>query len=122
MPRPVFLNLTQIQFPVGAVTSIGHRVSGVLLALAVPAGLFLLDLSLQDEAGFRTATALFEPLLGKLIVAVLLWALLHHLLAGVRHLLTDFNVGSRLGAGRRSAWMVNLAAPALALLAAMVVL
>ena len=47
--RPVFLNLTQIRMPVGALTSIGHRVTGVLLAASVPVGVFLLDRSLQDE-------------------------------------------------------------------------
>ena len=38
--RPVFLNLTQIRMPVGALTSIGHRVTGVLLAASVPVGVF----------------------------------------------------------------------------------
>ena len=34
--RPVFFNLTQIQMPVGAITSIMHRVTGVVLAIAIP--------------------------------------------------------------------------------------
>lgn len=38
--RPVFLNLTQIRMPVGALTSIGHRVTGVLLAASVPVCVF----------------------------------------------------------------------------------
>ena len=50
--RPVFLNLTQIRMPVGALTSIGHRITGMLLAAGVPVGVFLLDRSLQDEQGF----------------------------------------------------------------------
>ena len=44
--------------------------------------------------------------------------LAHHLLAGVRHLLSDVDIGSRLAPARRSAWVVNLAAVAIALLAA----
>jgi succinate dehydrogenase cytochrome b556 subunit len=40
--RPVFLNLMQIQMPVGALTSIGHRITGVLLAVGVPLSLYLL--------------------------------------------------------------------------------
>ncbi len=47
MRRPVFLNLTQIQMPVGAVTSITHRITGILLAIGIPFGIYLLDLSLQ---------------------------------------------------------------------------
>ena len=49
--RPVFLDLMRIQMPVGALTSIGHRISGVVLAASVPATVYLLGLSLRDEAG-----------------------------------------------------------------------
>ena len=42
MPRPAFFNLVQIQMPVGALTSITHRVTGILLALGIPYGVYLL--------------------------------------------------------------------------------
>ena len=48
-PRPVSLNLTQIRMPVGALTSIGHRISGIVLAASVPMGVYLLDRSLQNK-------------------------------------------------------------------------
>ena len=121
-PRPVFLNLLQIKMPVGAWTSIGHRITGVLLALGIPASIYVLDLSLRSEAGFAHVKAVLEPLAVKGVVVLLVWALAHHLLAGVRHLLTDVGVGSTLGAARRSGWLVNLGALALALLAAGVLL
>ncbi len=38
--RPVFLNLMQIQMTVGALTSIGHRLTGALLAAGVPFSLY----------------------------------------------------------------------------------
>lgn len=52
LQRPMFLNLLQIQMPVGAITSILHRVTGVLLAVGVPLGMYLLWRSLDGEAGF----------------------------------------------------------------------
>ena len=58
--RPVFLNLTQIQMPVGALTSIGHRVSGIVLAASVPVGVYLLDRSLRNEQGFAEVTDLLR--------------------------------------------------------------
>lgn len=45
--RPVFFKLMQIEMPVGSITSILHRVTGVLLALGLPLSLYLLQLSLQ---------------------------------------------------------------------------
>ena len=53
---------------------------------------------------------------------ILVWALAHHMLAGVRHLLTDFNVGSPLRLARRSAWLVNMGGVTVALFAAGVLL
>ncbi|WP_420872246.1 succinate dehydrogenase, cytochrome b556 subunit [Cupriavidus necator] len=45
------------------------------------------------------------------------WALAHHLFAGVRHLLSDIDIGSQLTAARRSAWIVNLGGIGVAVLA-----
>ncbi|NMM80718.1 succinate dehydrogenase, cytochrome b556 subunit [Acidovorax sp. SRB_14] len=115
--RPLFLNLAQIAMPVGAVTSICHRLSGMLLAAGVPAALYLLGRSLDGEAGFAQVAGVLRQPWAKAWLVALAWALAHHALAGVRHLLTDINAGSTLGAARRSAWGVNLAALAVALLA-----
>lgn len=120
--RPVFLNLMQIQMPVGALTSIGHRLTGVLLAAGLPFSLYLLYLSLHSEETFATMMAWLSYPAVKGVVIVLIWALAHHLLAGVRHLLTDINVGSTLHCARRSAWLVNLSGAGIALLAAGVLL
>lgn len=120
--RPVFLNLTQIRMPVGALTSIGHRVTGMLLAAGVPVGVFLLDRSLQSEQGFADVSGLLGHGAVKLTMVLVVWALAHHVLAGVRHLLSDFDVGSSLRLARRSAWFVNLGGVAVALMAAGVLL
>lgn len=121
-PRPVFLNLMQIQMPVGALTSIGHRLTGVLLAAGVPFSLYFLYLSLHSEETFAAMTGWLSYPAVKGGIVALVWALAHHLLAGVRHLLTDINVGSTLHAARRSAWWVNLSGAGIALLAAGVLL
>ena len=117
LPRPVFLNLLQIQMPVGAITSILHRLSGVLLAAGVPLGMYLLWRSLASEAGFAQVMALLQHRAFQGLGVLLVWALAHHVLAGVRHMLTDVNIGSTLHKARRSAWTVNLAAVLVALLA-----
>lgn len=116
--RPVFFNLTQIQMPVGALTSITHRVTGILLALGIPFSIYLLDLSLQGPQSYAQVISLFDRLAFRGAAIVLIWALAHHSLAGIRHLLSDIDVGSQLPAARRSAWIVNLGGVAVALLAA----
>lgn len=114
--RPVFFNLTQIQMPVGSLTSITHRVTGILLALGIPFGIYLLQMSLQDPRGYMEAVGLFDQPFFKVVALLFIWALTHHLLAGVRHLLSDIDLGSRLPAARASAWIVNCSALLIALL------
>ena len=114
--RPRFLNLFRLRYPVGAVCSFAHRVSGVVLALALPALVWLLRLSLDGADGYQAALRLMSSLPAKAAALVFFWALAHHVLAGVRHLLMDVERGSSLAAARRSAWSVNVLGAALALL------
>lgn len=113
---PMFLNLAQIRFPVGAIASIAHRVSGVLLFITLPVIALLLDASLRSEEVFASLRKLLSSPLYVVAATVLVWALVHHVLAGVRHLLMDVGVGSELARARASARVVLLAAPLLALL------
>ena len=114
----MFFNLAKIQLPVGALTSITHRITGVLLALAIPFCIYLLDLSLQGPFGFTQVVAMLDDVWIKGGFIVLTWALAHHLLAGIRHLLSDIDIGSQLPASRHSASMANIGGVVVALLAA----
>jgi len=114
--RPVFFNLAQIKLPVGALASIAHRVAGLLLVPGTLIAMYLLDLSIRDDAGYARTAALFSATAFRVPTLIFIWALAHHLLAGIRHLLMDVDVGSRLQAARLSAWLVNLGGIAVALL------
>lgn len=114
--RPVFLNLFEIRLPVAGIMSILHRLSGALLFAATPLLIYLLDLSLSGEAGFAAAAALIDGWLFGLLVFVLIWSLLHHLLAGIRFLLIDADIGVDKPLFRQTALAVLIAAPVLALL------
>jgi len=104
---PVFLNLLRIRFPVGAVTSIAHRLSGLLLFLSFPVLVYWLDLSLRGPDGFAAAREWLDCGWLRLVSAVLVWSLLHHLFAGLRFLLIDIGIGVEREPARRSAWTVN---------------
>ncbi|MEJ1296399.1 MAG: succinate dehydrogenase, cytochrome b556 subunit [Candidatus Sedimenticola sp. (ex Thyasira tokunagai)] len=114
--RPVFLNLLQFRFPMAAIMSVGHRVAGVVMILAVPFVAYLLNLSLTGSDGFIEAKALLSGTFMKLVLFVVLWMLLHHLLAGIRYLLIDFDIGVEIDTARKSAVAVMVAAPVIAVL------
>ena len=110
--RPVFLSLARLRFPVGAVASIGHRISGVLLVITLPLAVLALERSLKDGSGVYAFTGWT-----RLPAAVLAWACAHHIFAGVRHLLMDAGVGASLSAGRASAYAALIAGAAVGLAA-----
>ncbi len=114
--RPVFLNLLRIHMPVTALASIAHRLAGLLLALLIPVALYLLDLSLRGQAGFDQASHWLRLNPVRLLLLIPIWALLHHLLAGLRYLLIDIGIGIELATARHSARLVTLGALLLAVL------
>ncbi len=116
--RPVYLNLLRIHLPLPGWVSILHRVSGVLLFAALPLGVWALSVSLADEAGFqRIADRMTHPL-AKSVLLLLIWAFVHHLLAGLRHLALDVHWGVDLRHARQTGSAVLLATGLVTLLAA----
>lgn len=107
--RPKNLDLLSVKFPMSAIMSVGHRAAGVVLFLSLPYFLYLLQLSLTNEAGFALAKAeLQEPWI-KLIGLVLVWALAHHFIAGIRYFLLDLDIGIEKSMAQKSAVVVLLA-------------
>lgn len=104
--RPFFLNLLKIKLPVTGYISILHRISGLLLFLAIPLSVYLFDLSLQSTAGFNQAVEILNSPLLQLVSLILLWSIVHHLIAGIRFLLTDFDIGLEKSRAVRNAWIV----------------
>ncbi len=113
---PVYLNLFRIRLPVGAVTSIAHRISGVLLFLSFPLLVYLLDLSLRGPDGFAAAVDWLSNDIVRLGSVIIAWSLFHHLIGGIRFLLLDLELGITRPRARATAWLVNIAAVAAALL------
>ena len=112
--RPAFLNFARIRFPVGALASIGHRISGMVLVCALPFAVAVLAGSLRSEAAFASSLEAFRSPAGRVGLVVVAWACAHHLFAGIRHLLMDAGVGASLSAGRRSAFAALAAGLAIA--------
>ena len=105
-PRPKYLNLFQIRLPLPGLVSILHRMSGAVLFLLLPSLLVLFELSLESAQTFARFKAVFSHWAIKLIVIGVVWAYLHHLCAGIRHLALDLNYGTELAAARASSWAV----------------
>ncbi len=99
--RPVFRNIhvSQIvayRLPPAGIVSILHRVSGVVMFLLMPFIIWMFDASVTSEISYSQFRAAFAAGVGflpgwflKLVALGLIWAYLHHLIAGLRHLWMD---------------------------------
>ena len=116
--RPGTMRLTDAvmyRLPLAGVVSILHRVSGLLMFALLPFVIWLFDNSLGSEISYDTFTSAFVAGIGvvpawmvKLVVLALIWAFLHHAIAGVRHLWMDMTHSVRKEQGRSSA-LITLA-------------
>jgi len=100
--RPEFRNINALRdlptyrLPAPGWVSILHRISGILMFLLMPFIIWMFDTSISSELSFARFTAAFQSGLGfvpgwlvKLVVLALIWAYLHHFIAGVRHVWMD---------------------------------
>jgi succinate dehydrogenase cytochrome b subunit len=116
-PRPKYLSLAallfEIRLPLPGWVSILHRISGLLLFLAVLWLLFMLDRSLDSEAGFESMRRTASLPLVKIALLVLIWAYCHHFFAGIRFLFLDLGKGVDQASARLTSVMVLVASLAL---------
>lgn len=104
--RPVNLDLTTIKFPVTAIASIIHRISGVGLFVALPILLWMLDRSLASPETFADLNEQLATPLARFVVWGIVAMLIYHLVAGIKHLLMDLGIGETLEGGRTGAFLV----------------
>lgn len=120
--RPVNLDLQTIRFPITAIASILHRVSGVITFIAVGILLWLLGTSLSSPKGFQQAANIMDGLIAKFIMWGILTWLAYHVIVGIRHMLMDFGyMEGTFEAGQRSAKISFVITVVLSLLAGVLV-
>lgn len=119
--RPVNLDLQTIHFPISAIASIVHRVSGVIMFVSVGILLWLLATSLSSPLGFEQASNLVDGFVVKFILWGILTALAYHICGGIRHLLMDLKYFEELEGGALSAKVVFGVTAVLSVLAGVLV-
>lgn len=124
MANPALTNIHIAQIigyrmPLAALVSILHRISGAFMFLLFPVVLYLLEQSLTSEISFSHFKSIASHWLVKLVLLGLVWAYLHHLCAGIRHLTMDLHYGLTKDGSRRSAAAVLIISLLLTVLVAL---
>jgi succinate dehydrogenase / fumarate reductase cytochrome b subunit len=104
------VDAVKYRLPLAGVVSILHRASGLLMFVLLPFIVWLFDTSISSEISYDSFSSAFVAGIGfvpawavKLVVLALIWALLHHLVAGVRHVWMDATHSVSKAQGHNSA-------------------
>ena len=116
LKRPEFRNinafkdLTTYRMAPAAWVSILHRASGAIMFVLMPFIIWMFDTSISSELSFARFTSVFNIGVGlvpgwffKLMALAIIWAFLHHLIAGLRHLWMDMRHAVSKEFGKSSA-------------------
>jgi succinate dehydrogenase / fumarate reductase, cytochrome b subunit len=112
-PRPVDMptfrniavsDLVHYRLPLPGIASIAHRITGVALFVGLVLLLPMLQMSLKSEAGFEAfRSVVWGNVFAKLILIGLLFSIIYHLMAGIRHVIQDSGKWLDLGVSRNTA-------------------
>jgi succinate dehydrogenase / fumarate reductase, cytochrome b subunit len=110
------VDAVKYRLPVAALVSILHRVSGGIMFVLLPFVIWMFDVSVTSEISFERFTSAFSAGIGfvpgwmvKIVVLGLIWAYLHHFIAGVRHLWMDMTHSVTKAQGHSSAVITMIA-------------
>jgi len=115
--RPKHLALQHIKFPLPAIVSGLHRISGLLLFLSLPFLLWTLQYSLRSIETYTLLAWMLQHPLSKLFLLGVFWAFSHHFCAGIRCIAIDLDWGVKLAQARASSkWVMIISLTATVLI------
>ena len=102
--RPLSPHLQIYRWPVTMAVSILHRITGAALYFGTLLLLWWLMAAATSDSAFEIVESVFSHWLGELVLFGFSWALIHHMLGGIRHLIWDTGRGLDLRIAKWLAW------------------
>lgn len=102
--RPLSPHLQIYRPMLSMMMSITHRVTGVALYAGTVLVVWWLVAAAVSDDYFNMAQAFFAHWFGRLVLFGFTWALIHHMIGGIRHFIWDLGRGFRLPTVE---WMVR---------------
>jgi succinate dehydrogenase / fumarate reductase, cytochrome b subunit len=91
--RPLSPHLSVYRFTLTMTMSIMHRITGGALYVGTLLLAWFLIATSMDASAFGVVSAFLTSIIGRLILFGFTWALFHHALGGVRHIIWDAGYG-----------------------------
>jgi succinate dehydrogenase / fumarate reductase, cytochrome b subunit len=116
-PRPLSPHLSIYRLTMTMAMSFAHRVSGAALYVGVLLLAWFLIAASADASSFAFFSDFIGSFIGRLVLFVVTWALFHHLVGGLRHMLWDTGYGLDAPLRDQMAWATLIGGFALTILA-----
>lgn len=107
-PRPLSPHLSIYRPPINMTMSILHRITGIALYLGTLLLAWWLVAAATGPEYFSFVNGLLATVPGKLVLLGYTWALMHHMLGGIRHLIWDTGRGFDLSTVNLLSWSTIL--------------
>jgi succinate dehydrogenase / fumarate reductase cytochrome b subunit len=102
--RPLSPHLTVYRWPITMTMSILHRVTGGALYFGTLLVAWWLIAAATSESYFEFVSMILGSWFGRLVLFGYTWALIHHMIGGLRHLIWDTGAGLEKHTASRIAW------------------
>jgi succinate dehydrogenase / fumarate reductase, cytochrome b subunit len=103
-PRPLSPHLSIYRMTMTMAMSIAHRISGAALYVGVLLLAWFLIAASADASTFAVFSDFIDSWIGRLILFLFTWALFHHLIGGMRHIVWDAGYGLDAPLRDQMAW------------------
>lgn len=114
--RPLSPHVLNYRFPLVAILSISHRVTGVALSIGTLLLVYWLASAAYGPAAYERASHVLGSPIGLLVLFAFSFCLFYHLANGIRHLFWDVGLGFELATAVKSGRVVVAAAVVLTVL------
>jgi succinate dehydrogenase / fumarate reductase cytochrome b subunit len=115
-PRPLSPHLSIYRPTMTMAMSIAHRISGVALYVGVLLLAWFLIAASADASSFAVFSGFISSFVGRVVLFLVTWALFHHLVGGLRHVLWDAGYGLDAPLRDQMAWATAIGGFALTII------
>ncbi|MBU1306812.1 MAG: succinate dehydrogenase, cytochrome b556 subunit [Alphaproteobacteria bacterium] len=102
--RPLSPHLQIYRWTITMAMSIAHRATGIALYAGTVLLVLWLGAAASSQEALNLVNELYASWFGQLVLFGYTWAILHHMLGGIRHFIWDFTIGMEPGQREALAW------------------
>lgn len=100
------MSIKSYNFPITAISSILHRISGVILIIAIPLAVVGMNYSLAGPTGYEDTVAVLTKSWVSIFFWLFLSAITYHVYAGIRHIIMDMGFGESMKVAKATSLVV----------------